>query len=445
MQLKKLFSAFLFLLLITALFSGCKKDDDNPVETGQAESPAPVTITSTGSGSISTTSGYKVTVIPGTVPANSTGASGSVAFSIETKVTPPKDLPASATRKSDFMKAGPDGFAFRWPVKVTVPFTNADASDIKLLYLDPLLDKWRIIPAGEIDNTAKKISADVMYLGYFCAATVTSSFQKAASEDSDGGFEFTADNSYYYTLTVASVSNWKYPSQASWYPNLVGASGSTGSYAGGGPLPTTHIHLAQATYQMWITRTKPGSLSTLPVIETYTAAASGTINQPVTYTSALSSGTGWTTLSMPGGGTWVEGSPANWPAPTITYGTGEFQATLTWINSSSKYSDVDLHLFGPGTTHVFYGAKTTTDGKLQLDRDWRYTTGTGVENIYSLAKVPAGEYKIKVNLWGGSTDMPFSVRIIQSGSVKTYTGTVTTLNSADDETKMITIATFTIQ
>jgi len=445
MQYRKILSLVLIAVVFNFLLINCKSEDSPTDSTSGGTSESKITtVTSLGSGTLTTDAGHKLAVIPGTVPPNSSGASASVTFSIETKVTPTIELPSSATRKSDFIKAGPDGFAFRWPVKVTVKFSDADASDIKLLYLDQLLNKWRIVPANEVDNSAKTISADVINLGYFCAATVTSSFSKPTADDSDGGFEFSSDASYYYTLTVKSVSNYKYSYQANWYSNIVGASGSTGSYSTGGPLPTTHIHLVQATYEIWITRTKPGTLSSLPVMETYSEPATGTISTPVTYTSALSSGTGWTTLSMPAGGSWVSGSPTNWPSPTVTYGTGEFQATLTWINSGSNYSDIDLHLYGPNDLHVYYGYTTSSDSKVQLDRDWRYTSGNAVENIYSLAKMTSGQYTVKVNLWGGSTNVPFSVRIIQGGGVKTYTGTVTTVNSADDQTKMISIATFTI-
>lgn len=443
MQLKKLFSLFLIAIVFNFLLTNCKKDDgpsdsnDGTGKTGQA------TITSLNSGSVTTSDGYKLNVIPGTVPANQSGSSASVTFSIETKVTPTKELPSTATKRSDFIKVGPDGFAFRWPVKITIPFSGAEATDIKLLYLDPLLDKWRIIPANEIDNNAKTISADVIYLGYFCAATISSSFAKTMADDSDGGFEFTGDSEYYYTLTVKSVSNWKYPSQAAWYTNMVGSSGSTGSTSTGGPKPPTHIHLAQATYEIWISRTKPGTMSTMPVLETYTVPSTGTISGPVTYTSALSSGQGWTTLGMPSGGSWVEGPPNSWPTPTITYGTGDFQATLTWVTQSGKSSDIDLHLYGPSEMHVYWSNKTSSDGSLQLDRDWLQSPyGNAVENIYSLNTMPAGQYILRVNLYSGSANT-FSVRVVRFGTVKTFTGTVSTTNSSQVLENMITVDTFT--
>lgn len=444
MQLKKVFTLFLMAVVFNLLLLNCKKSEDNPAEsTGGTPENKVAQITSLGFGTVTTTAGHQVTVIPGAVPANSTGGTGTVSFSIETNVTPPTLLPATATLRSDYIKVGPDGFNFRWPIKVKIPYNNADAADVKILYLDLSLNKWRIIPANEIDATAKTISVDVLTLGYFCAATITSGFSKPTADDSDGGFEFaTSDNTYYYTLTVGSVTSWKYPSQAAWYTNIVGSSGSTGSYPAGGPKPPTHIHLPQATYQIWVTRTTPGTLSTLPKVEYYTQPVSGTINQPVTYSGPLSTGQGWTSLGFPSGGSWVEGRPANWLQPTVTYGTGEFQATLTWVNATGADTDIDLHMYGPNNVHVYYNYKTSADGSLQLDRDWQREYGSAVENIYSISTMPAGTYSVYVNLYVGDTH-DYSVRIIRAGSVHTYTGSVSTANSGNDQTKMVLITTFT--
>ncbi|MBA4316982.1 MAG: hypothetical protein C0412_01135 [Flavobacterium sp.] len=446
MQLKKIFSLFLIAIVFNLILTNCKKDD-SPTDSTEGQTGQGV-ITSLGSGQVSTSDGFKINVIPGAVPANQSGASASVTFSIETKVTPTKALPSTATVRSDFVKLGPDGFVFRWPVKVTIPFTGADASDIKVLYLNTLLDKWVIIPANEIDNTAKTVSVDVLSLGYFCAATISSGFNKISAEDSDGGFEFaTSDNTYYYTLTVGGVTNWKYPSQTAWYSNIIGSSGSTGSQPTGGPRPPTHIHLPQATYTIWVARTTPGTLSTLPKVEFYSQPVTGTIAQPVTYSGPLSTGQGWTSLGFPSGGSWSETRPANWGTPTVTYGTGDFQATLTWVNSPSANSDVDLHLIGPNSMHVFYRAKTSSDGSLQLDVDKQRSnsgiTETATENIYSLSTMPSGQYKVYVNLYVGAANN-FNVRIVRFGTVKTFTGTVSTQYTGDDPgSTMVLVDTFT--
>jgi len=445
MQLKRVLVLLLFATVVNLLVLSCKKSEDNPTDSGGAGESAVTQIGSLGSGSVSTPGGYKLNVIPGTVPANSSGGSGTVSFSIETQVTPPLALPSTVTRVSDFMKVGPDGFNFRWPVKVTIPFNaSTDPQSVKVLYLDGTRNKWVIVPANEINSSAHTISIDVLTLGYFCAGTISSSFSKVTSDDADGGFEFaTSDNSYYYTLTVGAVSSWKYPSQAAWYSNIVGSSGSTGSTAGGGtPYPPTHIHLPQATYQIWVTRTTPGTLSTLPKVEYYTQPVTGTIGQPVTYSGPLSTGQGWTSLGFPTGGSWSTSLPPNWLQPTITYGTGEFQATLTWLNASGSDTDIDLHLYGPNSMHVYYGNMTSSDNTVQLDRDWQRSYGNAVENIYSVSSMPSGSYSIYANLYVGDNH-DFSVRIIRAGTVKTYTGSVSTANSANDQSKMVLVTTFT--
>mgnify|MGYP001196615685 FL=1 len=197
--------------------------------------------------------------------------------------------------------------------------------------------------------------------------------------------------------------------------------------------------LPQATYQIWITRTRPGTLSTLTEIYTYSVPASGTINGPVTYTSVFSNGDGWTTLSLPGGGSWVEGRPTGWALPTSTYGTGEVQITLTWVNNQSRQTDVDLHLFGPNGVHVYYSNEQ--DGGFELDRDWLEDLGNATENIYSISSVPAGEYTVRVNLYSGD-QTNFNVRVIQGNNVRNYSGQVTTSNSGNDPAQMVTIETF---
>jgi hypothetical protein len=433
-----------FILLLLILVTGCKKKDDNPTEptTPQSESTIQV-ISTTGSGTLTTTSGYGVRVIQGAVPPNAQGSSASVTFSIESPVTPPKALPSTAQAKSEIFKVGPDGFSFRWPIKVVIPFKNAEANQVRAVYFDPLYDRWTVIPASKIDNTKKVMEVDVINLGFFAAATVSQGFSKTNADDMDGGFEMTGSTDYHYTLTVKSVSNFKYPYQAAWFTNLVGLTGSSGINPIGGSIQPTHIHLPQATYEIWITRTKPGTFTEAPKIYTYTIPANATISSPVTYTSALSSGTGWSSLPMPSGGEWKEGTPATWPKATNTYGTGDFQATLTWVNNTIKYSDVDLHLFGPNNIHVYWDSDKSSDGSIELDRDWQEEVGNAVENIYSLKQMPKGTYTIKVNLYSGKPTS-FSVRVIRFGSVKTYNGTVTTVNGNDDSSLMLTLDSFTV-
>ncbi len=410
-----LFGCIAFILVV--LIAGCSEDETPPVVTPQGESNVQ-TIDSYSGGTVSTPSGHAIEVTKGSVPEATSGTAAQVAFSVETKLTPPVNLPAGVTQVGDYVKFGPDGFIFRWPVRIAMPYgTDSDPFSILLMYFNNAEQKWQAMPVSMVDLEKKTIYADVLQLGFFTLAKVPE-FGKITGDQSQGGFEFTGEPGYYYTLTVKSVT-FKYPAQAQWYPGLVGSTGSSGSYPAGGPRQPTHLILPQGTYEIWISRTKPGTLSTLPVLETYTVPATGTINGPLTYTQM--STYGWTTLQGAGGGTWVAGPPGNWATPTQPMGTGQLQATLTWDNTSSSTADLDLHLYGPNDMHVYWLTDGSTDGSILLDRDWQHAEGHATENIYSVKSMPKGHYKVTMHHYGG-VSKSYSVRVIINGSVRTKTG-----------------------
>ncbi len=442
--MKKIIASILALSFLFMLNS-CDKKKKNVTEPEEEESVT-VVVSSTSSGSVETDAGFGLSIVPGVVPPNESGQSASVTFSIETGVDSPAPIMTGAALNSSVSKFGPEGFNFQWPVRTLFPYSG-DVADLSVAFYDPLDQQWVLVPKSEVDINNNTITADVLELGYYAVVKVSSGLAKDNSEWSDGGFMFSGESGYYYTLTVASVTNFKYPWQARYYGNrIVGSTGSSGSNATGGPRQPTTIHLPQATYQIWITRTQPGTLSQLPKIYTYSVPASGTISQAVTYTSALSSGSGWATLQMPGGGNWVEGRPDGWAAPTTTYGTGEFQATLTWINSASATADIDLHLFGPNDLHVYWSNEAPSGSAFQLDRDWISALGYATENIYSVSTIPSGNYEIYVNLYSlyAGSSGNYNVRIIYKGAVNSYSGSLSTPNQNDDDkSKMVKIRSFT--
>lgn len=445
--LKKLFTLIIFLL-ISLLITTCdnKKDgDDDPVGPGDGGETATVVVGSNEFGTVETESGYGITVVPGAVPRNREGEAADVTFSIETDVESPAPLLGGATLSGDVTRLGPEGFYFSWPVRTTYPFSeSADVSELYLAHYDALEESWRLVPKSDVDMSNRTISGDALELGYYAIVKMSAPLGKTEVDWADGGFEYYGESGYYYTLTVAAVSNFKYPNQANWYGNrIVGSTGSSGSTPTGGPLQPTHIHLPQATYQVWISRTKPGTISTPPVKETYTVAATGTISQPVTYSGPLSNGSGWATLSFPGGGTWVEGGPEGWPTPTSTYGTGEFQATLTWVNASGRIADIDLHLYGPNDLHIYYD--NISSASFELDEDWISRVGNAVENIYSTSTIPSGSYDVYINLFGfrdNISSINYSTRVIYGNDVKTKTGSLSEENSDNDKSKMVKVYSF---
>jgi hypothetical protein len=411
----------------------CSKDDNPVTKAADPESAVQTFETSSG-GKVETPSGFAIEIIQGVIPPNQDNSSAKVTFSIELPVALPKALPAGATPVGSAARFGPVGFSFRWPVKIYFNYpAGHEPGDLYVLRYEELLDSWSVVPVSYADASKRIIGADVMQLGVFTLATITMT-SKLSAPDSQGGFTYTGESGYYYALTVKSMT-FKFPGQAPWY-NLVGkVAGSSGSGPTGGPTQPTRAILPQGTYEIWITRTKPGTLSELPKQYTYTIPATGSINGPLTYW-GYGNTEGWTTLQSPGGGEWREGAPGDWPQPTKPMGTGQFQATLNWVNTTASAADLDLHLYGPNNIHVFWDDENSPDGTLELDLDWMSGAGNAAENIYSLKSMTKGDYTVKVHNFGGVTKS-FNVRVIRSGSVKSFGGSVANEQEA-------TITTFSI-
>jgi hypothetical protein len=394
-------------------------------------------------GTVTTSTGEGLNIIPGVIPANSEGNEATITFTIETNVEDPGRLGEGATFKSALVKYGPEYFNFTWPVQLFIPYEDGqDPNLLSVLHFDYSIEDWVKLPKTGIDTEKKLVYFNSLSLGVFALAELTSDYRDYM-DWCDGGFRFTDSNrDYYYTLTVASVTNIKYDWQQSillqpCFSTTIPCgpvAGSTGQ-RNNSPLADTWVYLIQADYQIWISRTKPGTYWAPPVIETYSIPASGSLTEPnicpqsATTFPDLNLCSPWVDLTLPSGGTWVAGTPEGWAVPTITYGTGDFQATLNWINNESHATDLDLHLYGPDDMHVYYQFTSSPDGSVQLDRDWLQYYGNATENIYSLKDMPAGNYRVEVNLFSGHA-ANFNVRIINHGAVKNYSGSLQ--NVGDD-------------
>ena len=148
--------------------------------------------------------------------------------------------------------------------------------------------------------------------------------------------------------------------------------------------------------------------------------------------SFLSTFSGWTDIKLDNI-FWNDGRSDAWGTITTTYGTGKFQATLTWVNpSEAEHTDYDLHLYGPDNLHVFFTNKK--QGCFELDRDWISNPGNAVENIYSVRdNFTPGRYQVKVHHYNGVMGRRYNCRVIINGVVvKSVSGAIGTNKQFDD-------------
>ena len=425
--MRKLFPIVSLMFLFTAFlyFTGCSKDTTTVTEPPPTTTGNTAIYTTTNGGTLSFDN-VSVSVLPNTVPAQQNGNPGSVTFSIETSTTLDPQIPAlpsNFTLIGKYVKLGPDGFVFRYPVTCFLPASSESSPDgLAIVKYYPVLGTWKVYPLSSIDAANKRIGISTLTLGYFAVVRVTSAIK---APDSNGGMQYGAGLPDWYTITIAS-GTLTYPSQASWYANgtPVGTSYGSGSDPTGmSPINPCRAIIAQGNYTVWITKTtRTGYTFTT---STYSIPAPVTVSNPLTW-SGWGTSTGYVDIILPSGGTWVPGYPTNWPTPTSSYGTGLFQATLTWINGSGNDVDLDLHLYGPNNIHVYYSAKVYGDSVFVLDRDWTHPLGNAVENIYnSRGTMPSGTYQVKVNYFSGSVSKPFNCRVIlNSNVIASYAGSL---------------------
>lgn len=417
------------------------------------------TVTSSESGVVSTPSGVGLQVLAGTIPQQSDGNNSTVNFSIETGVEPPAPLPADMQQVSSVIKFGPDGFTFANPVGMVIPVpTNADPSQLKLLRYAPDTNSWVVYPFV-VQNNA--ISAAGYDLGY---VVVTSSAASGASLSNyswiNGGLRWNRTSCpepnehlpCWYNFSIIS-STATIPSGPIFNVSCSQSGGAlrcivmkTGSDPGGAnPLCTSTVEkddvdplfysstssycifpLPLGSYQLcaeaWeAPRVIPGPTNLRRW--TYSVPVQATVDRPIIreYPSFDAPWRGTRPIAITGG-VWQEGGSCPGPNPTIPVGTGELQATLTWVNVEERNTDLDLHLYGPNGLHIYYRNLGPVNN-LRLDRDWLRELGNAVENIYSVGPIPSGEYRLTVHLYDGSPTT-YSVRFIFGGSVRTYTNSI---------------------
>lgn len=413
-------------------------DDSVPSVVDEADSES--------GGSIATTDGAEVELPPGAISTLDDGSAGQTSLSIEPNVPQeewPAPLPDGYEPVSGVYLVGPTGFVFTQPVPLYLPaYEAASPDDLTVLHYDEGTSQWVPLITAEVDPVQRRLGVNVFELGYFVVAH-SPLLQEGAiapaspNERRVGGIRLIHDSyshpvvpkGYYYYLTVAAVQ-YLYP-EVGW-PNLVGYSVSTGDEVTSGPRGQTWMmNVPQGTYTISVSRRRAGTLSEPPgEMETWSRPVTVDVG-PYTrvfggWGYAWEMFSGWTDLLIvqQAGDEWRTGSAEDWPTPTVPYGTGEVNITLEWTNTNDSSADLDLHLYGPDGMHVYYGATSSPDGSLHLDRDWRSANGNASENIYSTSGLPAGEYQVAVDHWGGDVPKSFSVRVKLGTSVRTYRHTV---------------------
>lgn len=428
--------------MMISLLSLNSCDDSNPTEpvTNDPVSTGGTKSFTSGENGSFDYDGFSIVIKNETVPRLQNGNSGTVIFSMNTSTSIESGIspvPSGNTVVGKYLKAGPEAFYFGNPVQIYFPASDhSSPQNLEVMYYSDVTQDWKIVPASAIDTAGRRIGVDVLLLGYF-VLTKKVSADNSMSDFRQGGCEF--DHQEIWTnfiLTVKSAVLEK-PEQLSLFSGgFIGAT-YMGPFFLGCPTGKTKAIVPQGVIEFWVS--KSVCQGSDQQIYTYTLPASVTVSEPLNFI-------GWSTydavtyvpFTLPVGGTWVLGRPGGtggWPNPTIPFGSGLFQATLTWYNSSGSTADLDLHLYGPDNLHISW--QNTSSPDFALDRDWINQTGNAIENIFSLNNtIPSGNYEIKVMHFSGVTKS-FNTRVILNGASTNFSGSASTGQE-------ITVKTFTI-
>lgn len=433
----------LILFSFCFILNGCDKNSDTvtPNDPGTPVTGATKSFSSSENGTFDH-DGFSIVVKAEAVPRLSNGTDGTVAFSINTSSSAESGVPAipsGYTVIGKYLKAGPEAFIFNLPVQIFFPASGESSpQNLTVFRYSVNTQEWKIVPASAIDTAGKRIGIDVLELGYFVLTKSTSS-DHSLSDFRQGGCVFDMTELWTNFILTVNTASLEKPEQLSMFAGgFIG-----GTYSGpiflGCPEGKTKAIVPQGTITFWVSKTVCQGSDRQ--VYTYTLPASVTVTEPLNFT-------GWSTydavtyvpFTLPSGGSWVLGRPSSgtgsWPPATVPFGSGTFQATLTWYNSTGAVTDLDLHLYGPDNLHIFWSNRTSQN--FELDRDWISSLGNAIENIYSITSViPTGSYEVKVQNFSG-VSKSFNVRIILNGSSTNFSGTA-------DVNQSVSVRTFTIQ
>lgn len=360
--------------------------------------------------------GFTLYVPKGSVPKTNSGDNGRVAFSISHVDIPdlPCQLPAGASVVGkNSIKIEPMNFTFNSPLVLKCP-TEGNTNCVLLRYND-YTNSWEVVPfsSRNADGTS---NVSLIETGYF----VLVEYPQQTTEM--GGVRILQkyiDNEYFYYLTLTPVNgSSKDAKMIAFSPN-------------GSPLYMAYV--ARGEYKAVLSRQKRSQLNSATEMEQYSSVIRVKVTDKlIAGTGGYDTYTGWTDIKLDNI-SWSDGRSDAWGTITTTYGTGKFQATLTWVNpSEAEHTDYDLHLYGPENLHVYYTNKK--QGCFELDRDWISNPGNAVENIYSVSdNFTPGRYQVKVHHYNGVVGKRYNSRVIINGVVvKSVSGAIATNKQYDD-------------
>lgn len=101
-----------------------------------------------------------------------------------------------------------------------------------------------------------------------------------------------------------------------------------------------------------------------------------------------------------------------WPEPQL--GSGPISVTMTWGNEP----DVDLHVFEPDGSHVYYANKLGTSGYLDYDD----VTSRGPEHYYvvNCESLATGTYRVSVSYYRGYSPETAYVQVQAGDVIRNY-------------------------
>lgn len=491
--------AFSAVMALAACSSSSDGGDDptNPTPTAAPTTqPTPAAnaaeFSSQSGGTVTTGTGQTLSVNPIAIPEDANGNPNSVTFSVETVAAAPTPLPNTVDSLGTIAKFGPDGFSFAWPLTMQLPLPASTTNLTGLQYMryDEGTGEWVKFPGvslvADANGNVNGVSVPAYDLGFDSLATLRNAPGQAAVEKDyetklgnecttcDGAMRVAADSCspdssgecHFYLVAKSYTPNadWQktqFQSFLNYYNRGTqgcawnAANGrfqaagdgncgmwSTGSDPTGSPAAVTIMPIQQGSWDFCVTKSEyslPGASIPLPGRWTYQNLLSVDITQ-ASHNSCqtFECWSNVVNVPMPNSGWEAPDIRTQCPGnanPSIPVGTGNFQATLTWVNNSNATADLDLHLYAPNGEHVYYANDISSDGKLQLDRDWQDEQGNAVENIFTVGNnnLTNGSYRLTVVHYSGSKPISFTVRVVRNGTSSTFSRTFQTSGSDEIE------------